>query len=76
MSKNGSDEARTRRRQLLEAIAAERARRDAMPFACEDCGLGHEQWQVECDDCGGPVEKKGGRSGHERTVCSQDRGSG
>ena len=29
-----------------------------MPYACERCDLGYEDWQVECDDCGGPVEKR------------------
>ncbi len=31
---------------------------DAMLYACEQCGRGHEGWQVECDDCGGPVEER------------------
>ena len=41
-----------------KAILAEIRRLDAMPYVCERCDLGHEDWQVECDDCGGPVEKR------------------
>ncbi len=41
-----------------EVVGRWAERTPIMPYACERCDLGYESWQVECDDCGGPVEER------------------